>query len=329
MPKDRDRAPNPATAQLKADKQKALKKAKTALAAQRTERYASRNPTRLERTIENLKAERDAKGGKLGGREQKMLEEAERDLGRVRKARERVGDRGGDRGGGGERGGSGSGSGRGRGKGGGRGEGGGRGGFTGLLGKRGREGDGEGEEGGSSGDETDESVRNIPWPRDTPPPIPPQYRRQQPRNTTSTSTNANSEPLGTNARFPPHSRKGEGKTEAEAEAEGNGQVPNTSLPPKPPHTQAKTTYASAPIIRDLRKEATERFVPAAVRRKIEAKKGRGGRLLEEEEVRELEMEGYGTASGGIGGEGEWGRRGGEVGGEGKGKEKVGGGGGEI
>ena len=146
MPKDRDRAPNPATAQLKADKQKALKKAKTALAAQRTERYASRNPTRLERTIENLKAERDAKGGKLGGREQKMLEEAERDLGRVgRRGRGWGMWGGGIGGGGGERGGSGSGSGRGRGEGrGGGARGGGRGGFTGLLGKRGRGGGGGG-----------------------------------------------------------------------------------------------------------------------------------------------------------------------------------------
>ena len=286
MPKDKDRALNPAAAQRKADKQKALKKGKAAVAAQRTERYASRNPARLERTIEALRAEKEVKGGKLGSRDQKLLEEAEKDLARVKKAREALGDKapafgrgdGGGRGRGDERGG------RGRGYGGD-----GRGGYTGL-GKRGREG-----EGSSSGSETDESVRNIPWPRDTPPPIPHQHHRRREGNTTSRSTtNANDEPLGA-SRIPPHNRRGE------EGGEGEVMVPDTSLPPKPVvHTQAKTTYESAPVVRDLRKEATSRFVPSAVRRKIEAKAGKGGRLLEEEEVRALEGEGYGIA-GGVGG----------------------------
>ena len=274
MAKDKDRTLNPAAAQRKAEKQKALKKGKAAVAAQRTERYASRNPTRLERTIEALKAEKEVKGGKLGSRDQKLLEDAERDLARVKKAREALGDKapafGRDGGGrGDERGG------RGRG----RGYGDGRSGYTGL-GKRAREEDEE----GSGGSETDESVRNIPWPRDTPPPIP-HHRRQ--RNATSRSTNANEEPLGA-SRIPP--RKGEGEGEV---------VPDTSLPPKPV-VQAKTTYESAPVVRDLRKEATQRFVPSAVRRKIEAKAGKGGKLLEEEEVQGLEREGYGAAGGKAG-----------------------------
>ena len=170
----------------------------------------------------------------------------------------------------------------GRGRGRGRGYGEGRGGYTGL-GKRAR----EGEEEGSSGSETDESVRKIPWPRDTPPPIPhiPHHHRQ--RNATARSTNANEEPLG--ASRLPH-RKGNGEREI---------VPDTSLPPKPV-MQAKTTYESAPVVRDLRKEATQRFVPSAVRRKIEAKAGKGGRLLEEEEVQGLEREGYGAAGGKVG-----------------------------
>ncbi len=273
MAKDKDRTLNPAAAQRKAEKQKALKKGKAAVAAQRTERYASRNPARLERTIEALRAEKDAKGGKLGSRDQKSLEDAERDLARVKKAREALGDKapafGRDGlGGGNERGGRG------------RGHGDGRGGYTGL-GKRAREGD---EGSGSSGSETDESVRKIPWPRDTPPPIP-HHRRQ--RNATSRSTNANEEPLGA-SRIPHRNGEGEGEV-----------VPDTSLPPKPV-VQARTTYESAPVVRDLRKEATQRFVPSVVRRKIEAKAGKGGKLLEEEEVQELEREGYGAAGGEAG-----------------------------
>ena len=292
MAKDKDRTLNPAAAQRKAEKQKALKKGKAAVAAQRTERYASRNPARLERTIEDLKAEKEVKGGKLGSRDQKLLEDAERDLARVKKAREALGDKapafGRDGGGGGnERGGRG------------RGHGDRRGGYTGL-GKRAREGD----EGDSSGSETDESVRKIPWPRDTPPPIP-HHPRQ--RNATSRSTNnANEEPLG--ASRIPH-RKGE---EREGEV-----VPDTSLPPKPV-VQTKTTYESAPVVRDLRKEATQRFVPGVVRRKIEAKAGKGGRLLEEEDVQGLEREGYGGAAGGKAGDGV-----GKVGGDGSGSGRAG------
>ena len=124
---------------------------------------------------------------------------------------------------------------------------GGRGGYGGL-GKRSRE------ERESSGGETDESVRKIPWPRDTPPPIPRQ-RRDDLQN-----------------------REG-----AEAEA------PDTALPAKP---APKTTYESKPVIRDLRKEATARFVPNAVKRKIDIIKGVGSKLLEEEEVEKLEQEGY-------------------------------------
>ncbi|KAI4111849.1 MAG: hypothetical protein LQ339_000308 [Xanthoria mediterranea] len=92
MAKDKDRALNPATAQLKADKARALKKGKAAITAQRTERLAQRNPARLERQIADLKAS----GGDAasGGRDKKQLEELEKQLGMVRKAREKVGDKG-------------------------------------------------------------------------------------------------------------------------------------------------------------------------------------------------------------------------------------------
>jgi hypothetical protein len=43
------------------------------------------------------------------------------------------------------------------------------------------------------------------------------------------------------------------------------------LPPKPAPMPVKTTYESAPILRDLRKEAAA-LVPVAVKRKLEAEK---------------------------------------------------------
>ena len=142
------------------------------------------------------------------------------------------------------------------------------------LGKRNREQEAE-----SSGAETDESVRRIPWPRDTPPPIPRRRRDDGPRH----STNANRDPLGGQRRLPD-------RVETEAE------VPDTSLPAKP---APKPTYESKPVVRDLRKEATARFVPNAVKRKIDATKGVGGKLLEEEEVEMLEKEGYGAGGRGV------------------------------
>ena len=209
----------------------------------------------------DLQSLKESQGGKLSTRDQKQLEEAENDVVRVKKAREALGDKAPTLN-----------SGRGRGDGGrGRGDTRGRGGYGGL-GKRPREDQEE-----SSGSETDESVRRIPWPKDTPPPIPRQ-RHDRPRH----STNANSEPLGVDRRLP----LGQGGSELE-------QRPDTTLPAKP---TVKTTYESAPQVRDLKKEATAKFVPAAVRRKIDASKGKGGTLLEEEEVERLEKEGYGAGA---------------------------------
>lgn len=266
MAKDRDRALNPAAAQRKLEKQKALKKGKAAVAAQRTERYAHRNPRRLESTIADLRALRDRHGGQLSARDQRQLEDAERDVARVRKAREVLGDRAptfDNRG---------SGPGRGG------------------LGKRRREGEGKwkGQGRGHSGSEgetdtetdtdTDESVRRIPWPRDTPPPIPRQRVDRAPRH----STDANAEPLGAQRRL--QDRDG-------GEREEQALPGTTTLAAKP---APKTTYEGKAVVRDLRKEATARFIPAAVKRKIDATKGVGGRLLEEDEVERLEKEGYGA-----------------------------------
>lgn len=227
---------------------------KATVAAQRTERLARRNPDRLQRQIDELKAVEES-GGKLASRDKKVLEELERDIGRVRKARETVGvperdSRGPDRG---DRG---SGDGRSRG---GRGA---------TLGKRRRDDGYDHESGSGSGSETDESVRRIPMPRDTPPPIPfPNRHRQNGRR----PENANLEPLG--------------------EGRGGGEREPHALPPRPV-VQAQTVYEAKPAVRDLRKEAVSRFVPSVVARKLEAKKGQG-RLLEPEELEALEREGYG------------------------------------
>ncbi|KAL8808522.1 MAG: hypothetical protein Q9182_000073 [Xanthomendoza sp. 2 TL-2023] len=267
MPKDKDRALNPATAQLKADKARALKKGKAAITAQRNERLASRNPVRLERQIGDLRALAAESAGGLGARDKRQLEELEKQLGLVRKAREKVG---GGRAlgvGGGVRGGGGGGS---------------------LLGKRARGEDavGRGKVGSGSGDEsgseTDESVRRIPMPRDTPPPIPFRHRNAQGRGSRrgggaghidngAARGNANMEPLGPGRERVAH-----------------------ALPGKPEMAAVvpKTTYEAKPVVRDLRKEAVRAFMPAVVAKKVMAVKGGGGRLLEEEEVEKLEQEGY-------------------------------------
>lgn len=138
----------------------------------------------------------------------------------------------------------------------------------GVLGKRGR----DQEE--SEGSETDESVRNIPMPRDTPPPIPFQRHRQRGPDFGGAGGNANMEPLG--------------------EGRGGGEREPHALPEKP-QMVAQTVYEAKPAVRDLRKEAVNRFVPTVVKRKLDASKGGvGGRLLEEEEVEKLEREGYGV-----------------------------------
>ncbi|KAL8902998.1 MAG: hypothetical protein Q9171_007541, partial [Xanthocarpia ochracea] len=266
MPKSKDRTLNPAAAQLKADKARALKKGKAAITAQRTARLAQRNPLRLERQIADLKAvENEGGGGGLGKGDKKQLEELERQLGLVRRAREKVGggdkavgpfgsNNGGDR----ERGGGGWGErGRGRGRGG-------------VLGKRNRDVSGQEENddggGGSDGSSTDESVRCIPMPRDTPPPLPFHHRAPRrgggmhstPNNNSSGRGNANMEPLG----------------------ESRSRIPHHALPPKPdPAVIAtappppKTTYEAKPIVRDLRKEAVKAFMPAVVARKVQAVQG--------------------------------------------------------
>lgn len=144
----------------------------------------------------------------------------------------------------------------------------------GVLGKREREWR---RDSGSDGSETDESVRNIPMPRDTPPPMPLRRPRQQPQPNTGSASNANAIPLG--------------------EGRGGGEREPHALPDRPPEVkeQPKTVYEAKPAVRDLRKEAVRRFVPTVVQKKLDATKGVGGRLLEAEEVDRLDKEGYGVS----------------------------------
>ncbi|KAI4240124.1 MAG: hypothetical protein L6R42_011582, partial [Xanthoria sp. 1 TBL-2021] len=65
------------------------------------------------------------------------------------------------------------------------------------------------------------------------------------------------------------------------------------------------------------------FMPAVVARKVQAVKGGGGRLLEEEEVERLEREGYLGVGKGAGGESSGGKGGMVVGAAPKVGERVG------
>lgn len=202
----------------------------------------------------------ESNGGTLTSHEKKVVEELEKDIKAVKKAREVLGDsaptfhtpRGegrGDRGRGG-----------------------------GVLGKRRR----DGAESDESDDDIPEDVKSIPMPRDTPPPIPKEIldkwyqarrekygqkdRRDGPGGGGGGGTKANNTPLGG-----PDRGFGEGSAK--------------------PVPVAQTVYEAKPMVRDLRKEAVSAFMPAAVRAKIEKVKGFGG-LVEPEEADKLEKEGY-------------------------------------
>ncbi|KAH6710888.1 WW domain binding protein 11-domain-containing protein [Leptodontidium sp. MPI-SDFR-AT-0119] len=295
MPKEK--SVNPAQAQRKAEKAKAIKKGKAEALNRRNEKLAKRNPAHLEKELAELKSLETA--GTLTSHEKSVLEGLERDLKAVKKAREALGDAA-PKFGGGER--------RERGE---RGDRGGRGGMrggrggAGVLGKRRRDD-------GDSSEESDvpEDVKNIPMPRDTPPPVPKdvldkwyQKRReriaaQYPGSNAAggggggRGSNANNTPLGANER-----RVGNADGGAESGKERQRVV-----------EEAKTVYEAKPVVRDLRKEATS-FVPAAVRAKLDKAKGVGG-LVEPEEADALERAGYmgkkptseaATGSGGNGG----------------------------
>ncbi|KAI5281606.1 hypothetical protein KEM54_003137 [Ascosphaera aggregata] len=244
MAKDKERTLNPVQAQRKSEKQKAVKKGKAEQQVRRNEKLARRNPARLERQINDLKAIEAPGGRQLAPHEKQRLADLERDLKAVLKAREALGDAAPQ--------------------------------FTGArrsfdggdssrLGKRQRGENSDRSTRHDDSSETDEDVRNIPMPRDKSPPIPREYwqRRRQRREA------------------------------MERRAGGDKADPDKSLPPKPAVVvESKAVYEAAPEIRDLRKEATTRFVPTAVRQKKQEISGAGGRLLEPEEMNKLEKAGY-------------------------------------
>ena len=235
MARDKERSVNPAQAQRKLEKQKALKKGKAEAQARRNEKLARRNPDRIQKQIDDLKAIEES-GQSLRPHDKQVLESLESDLRAVKKAREALGDRAPTfwKAGGGEH------RRKDREQG------------QGVLGKRRREDRDRRWERHDDSSDTDESVRNIPMPRDTPPPIPRQQRRQHP-----------DEPRQ------PH-----------------------ALPQKPqPVAEVKTVYEAAPAIRNLQQEAVNKFVPSTVRMKQATVKGQG-RLVEPEEMDKLEKSGY-------------------------------------
>ncbi|KAJ5110100.1 hypothetical protein N7532_002745 [Penicillium argentinense] len=64
-----------------------------------------------------------------------------------------------------------------------------------------------------------------------------------------------------------------------------------ALPAKPAAVASKTVYEAKPEVRDLRQEAVNKFIPAAVRMKQDSIRGQG-KLLEPEEMDKLEKAGY-------------------------------------
>ncbi|KAF2462982.1 uncharacterized protein BDR25DRAFT_363310 [Lindgomyces ingoldianus] len=153
---------NPVQAAKKAEKQKQIKKQKANVQAQRNEKLARRNPTRIQRDIDHLKELQE--GGDFRPHDRERLAGLEKELAAVSKARAALGDKapqfaqerrdeGVDRGG----------------RGGQRGRGGG------VLGKRRRD-DGWRDRDGDESSDTDSDVADIPMPKDTPPPIPPRNR---------------------------------------------------------------------------------------------------------------------------------------------------------
>ncbi|KAJ5787822.1 hypothetical protein N7457_002812 [Penicillium paradoxum] len=244
MAKDKERSVNPAAAQRKQDKQKELRKGKAEALARRNEKLARRNPDRIQRQINGFKEAQES-GQQLRPRDKELLEALEKDLRSVLKAREALGDKAPrfEQGGRGGR----------------QGEGARRGGGDGVLGKRRRGSDETRMPRDSDSSDTDEDVRGIPMPRDTPPPIPRQNQRRR-----------------------------DGNVPSEQIAEHSGPHPLPARPTAAP--VAKTVYEAKPQIRDLRQEASK-FVPAAVRMKQQAIKGQG-KLLEPEEMDRLEKAGY-------------------------------------
>ncbi|CAN9443221.1 unnamed protein product [Alternaria alternata] len=171
---------NPVQEAKKAEKQKQIRKQKANLQTQRNEKLARRNPHRIQRDIDNLK-ELDQSGA-IRPHERQRLQELEKDLAAVNKARAALGDKApvfkperqynnnndDNRERGAEQ--------RDR--------------RAGVLGKRSR--DGQRKDTDSS--DTDDDVKRIPMPRDTPPPIPKRFLQPEQDDASAAATAAAAEP---------------------------------------------------------------------------------------------------------------------------------------
>lgn len=252
----KERNVNPVQAQRKADKAREVKKGKAEAQDRRNEKLARKNPDRIQKQIDDLKAITTT-GGKLSKHEEEVLAGLERDLKAVSKARDALGDKAPsfDRG-------SGGGWDRNKDRDGGQG---------GVLGKRRR--DRTHEDWSVSDEDVPEDVRSIPMPRDTPPPISKEvmdewYAKRR-------------------ARWAAENPEKKQEQDQERERRGN----DSNAAPRRPVVEAKTVYSAAPVSRDLRKEAVAAFVPTSVRMKMDKGQGQGG-LIEPEEADKLEKEGY-------------------------------------
>lgn len=224
---------NPALAHHKREKAKLLRKGKAEAVARRDERLARRNPEQIRRQMEKLKPH-----------ETERLEELKKELQLVEKARKTMGkETDGE-----------------------------------ALGKRRRE-DGDhdrdhqrqptrrrvqnrhDEISSGSASDTDESVRNIPMPRDTPPPVPREYwqarrNKQEQRNAARGGRDGAKDTTKETGEDP--------EAEAEAESEPKPE-PEKRLP-------AQTVFESRPQIRDIQREVVQAFTPAAVARQQKRQK---------------------------------------------------------
>ncbi|KAL7947930.1 WW domain binding protein 11 domain-containing protein [Trichoderma barbatum] len=264
MPKEKNY--NPVQAQRKADKAREVKKGKAEAQGRRNEKLARKNPDRIQKQIDDLKAVTTG-GGKLTRHEEQVLEGLEKELQLVRKARDTLGDKAPSFGRGGWR----------------RDDDGSR---SGALGKR-RRGD---DDGSSSDEDVADDVRSIPMPRDTPPPIPKAemdkwYAKRRAKRNAENAARRRDNAGGDEAEDGHDNDRGKGKERGQRSA--------------PPVVESRTVYEAKPVVRDLRKEAVAAFVPTSVQMKMSKGKGQGG-LMEPEEADRLEKEGYLKAASGGG-----------------------------
>ncbi|KAG0642429.1 hypothetical protein HOY80DRAFT_633335 [Tuber brumale] len=242
----------------KKEKAKQVKKGKAEKQKLRTEKLARRNPDRIQKQIDELRAIEEG-GGHMSSGDRKLLADLQRDLAAVKKAKQTLGgekvpavpdQRAGVKRSAGE------------------------------MEKKDEKrpprphhhhrqeekGEEQEEQESDSGESTSSSVRDIPMPAGTPPPLP----------MTTTTTTMRAWPRGPRTAH---------------------QLPEKPAPAPAP-APAQTTYSAAPVLRDLRKEAAVFVPAAVKRKMFVGKAARGegdgdgdGDGEEEVEV-EGEVEGF-------------------------------------